>query len=104
MGTAYADAASRTPGVTELGAGNIGGLTITPGTYSWSSSVLIPASVTLQGTSKDVWIFQIAQNVTMSNGTAITLKGGALAKNVFWQVAGQVTIGTGASLQRDRLV
>jgi ice-binding like protein len=41
-----------------------------------------------------VWIFQIAQNLTVSNAAIVTLSGGAQAKNVFWQVAGQATLGT----------
>jgi hypothetical protein len=94
MTTAYNDAASRTPDITELGAGNIGGMTLPPGTYSWSSSLLIPANITLQGKAKDVWIFQVAQNVDLAAATSVILQGGAKAKNIFWQVAGQVTLGT----------
>jgi len=94
MTTAYNDAPGRTPDVNELGAGNIGGLTIPPGTYRWTSSVLIPANVTLQGKARDTWIFQVAQNVNIASGTSVFLTGGAKAKNVVWQVAGQVTMGT----------
>jgi hypothetical protein len=94
MTTAYNDAAGRTPDVSELGAGNIGGLTILPGTYRWSSDVIIPANVTLQGKAKDTWIFQVAQDVNLAAATSILLTGGAKAKNVVWQVAGQVTMGT----------
>ena len=94
MQTAYTDAAGRTPDVNELGAGQIGGLTLPPGTYHWSSSVSISSNVTLKGRAKDVWIFQVAQDVDVASATAILLKGGANAKNVFWQVAGQVTVGT----------
>jgi hypothetical protein len=95
MELAYADAAGRlNPDFTELGAGNIGGLTLTPGLYKWSSSVLIPSSVTISGSSTDTWIFQIAQTLDMSSGVEITLEGGALAKNIFWQVASTVTLGT----------
>ncbi len=42
----------------------------------------------------DVWIFQIAEDLTMSSAVNITLSDGALAKNIFWQVAGEATIGT----------
>ena len=63
METAYTDAAGRTPDVNELGGGNIGGLTITPGTYKWTTDVLIGSNVTLMGGRKDVWIFQVAQDV-----------------------------------------
>jgi hypothetical protein len=94
METAYTDAASRTPDVTELGGGAIGGLTLLPGTYAWSSNVLIDSNVTLLGGRKDVWIFQVAQDVDLANATAILLAGGARAKNIYWQVAGKVTMGT----------
>ena len=97
--TAYNDATGRVPDVKELGAGNIGGLTIAPGTYSWSSSVTIPENVTLHGKAKDVWIFQVAQNVDIAAATSVFLTGGANAKNVFWQVAGEVTMGTTSHFQ-----
>jgi hypothetical protein len=97
MQTAYVDATGRTdPAATELGAGNIGGLTLAPGLYKWSTGVTIPTSVTLSGGPNDVWIFQIAQNLEVSSGASVILSGGAQASNVFWVVAGQTTIGTTA--------
>ncbi|HEA52899.1 MAG TPA: DUF3494 domain-containing protein [Marinobacter antarcticus] len=95
METAYTDAAGRTnPDSTELGAGNISGLTLSPGLYKWSSDLLIASDVTLDGSANDVWIFQIAGKLTVSNGVSVILSGGAVAKNVFWQVAGNTTFGT----------
>ena len=96
---AFTDAAGRAPDVTELGAGNIGGTTIARGVYRWSTGLLIPTDVTLTGNATDVWIFQIAQNLTMSSGARVRLTGGALAKNVFWQVSGLVDLGTTAHLE-----
>ena len=67
METAYTDAAGRTsPAATELGSGNIGGLTIAPGLYKWGTDVLIPSNVTLSGGVNDVWIFQISGNLTVA--------------------------------------
>jgi hypothetical protein len=95
MGIAYTDAAGRSiPDATELGAGQIGGLTITPGLYKWSSNVLISNSVTLSGGPNDVWIFQIAGELTQASATQVILAGGALAKNIFWQVGSSVALGT----------
>lgn len=99
MQTAYRDAAGRTATVTELGAGNIGGLTLAPGVYSWSSNVMIPENIYLKGGATDVWIFQVAQNVDIASAKAVLLRGGAKAKNVFWQVAGQVTIASGVQFE-----
>jgi len=95
MITAYTDAAGRTtPDFSELGTGNIGGMTLTPGLYKWTNTVTLPSDVTISGSSTAVWIFQIAGNLTMSNAVHITLIGGAQAKNIFWQVAGTATLGT----------
>jgi hypothetical protein len=99
MQGAYTDAAGRVPTVTELGAGNIGGLTLAPGVYSWSSSVTIPANVTLKGSATDVWILQVSKNVNIAGATAVLLRGGANPANVFWQVAGNVTMGAKATFQ-----
>jgi hypothetical protein len=97
MQTAYTDAAGRTnPTETEMGAGSIGGTTLVPGLYKWGTDVTIPTDMTLSGGANDVWIFQIAGNLIMSSATHIILSGGAQAANVFWQVAGQTTIGTTA--------
>jgi len=94
METAYTDAAGRAAGVTELGAGNIGGMTLAPAVYSWSTGVTIPTDVTLSGGPTDVWIFQIARTLGISAATKVILSGGAQAKHIFWQVAGQTTLGT----------
>lgn len=99
MERAFTDAAGRAPDVTELGAGDIGGMTLEPGVYAWGTGLLIPTDVTLNGDETAVWIFQIAGDLTLSNDKDVALEGGALAKNIFWQVSGQVTLGTTAHLE-----
>lgn len=94
MELAFTAAAGKAASTTELGAGNIGGMTLTAGVYKWGTGLLIPTNVTLSGTATDVWVFQIAQDLTVSSAVRITLSGGAQAKNVFWQVAGQVQLNT----------
>ena len=101
METAYTDAAGRTnPDHTELGAGDITSMTLAPGLYKWSTGVLISAAgVTLSGGASDVWIFQIAQNLNLADVAQVTLSGGAQASNIFWQGAGQATLGTTAVMK-----
>jgi len=95
MQTAYTDAAGRSnPDFLNLGAGNIGGKTLTPGLYKWTSALIIPTDITISGSSTDVWIFQIAGTLNVSSAVRITLAGGAQAKNIFWQTSGAVTLGT----------
>jgi hypothetical protein len=101
METAYTDAAGRSlPDYTELYAGDISGRTLVPGLYKWGTGVLLTdVGVTLSGGANDVWIFQIAENLTVSNSAMVTLIGGAQAKNIFWQVACQTTLGTAADFK-----
>jgi hypothetical protein len=95
MEIAYTDAAGRvTPDFTNLGAGDVTGLILVPGLYTWGTSLQATSGFTISGGANDVWIFQIAQDLTIGNGVVITLDGGAQAKNIFWQVAGQTSLGT----------
>ena len=99
MQTAYTDAAGRTPTIINLGSGNIGGLTLHPGVYNWTSGVTIPSNVTIKGSSHAVWIFQIAGDLNVSSGAAVVLARNAQADHIFWQIAGQATLGTNAHLE-----
>ncbi len=100
MLTAYNDAAGRSVvDFLELGSGAIGGKTLTPGVYKWTNTVTMTSDVTISGSSTDVWVFQIAEDLSMSSGVKIVLSGGAKASNIFWQVAGQATLGTTAHFE-----
>lgn len=94
MGTAYTDAAGRASDYTELGAGEIGNMTLPPAVYKWSTGVLITNDLILSGGSNDVWIFQIAGDLTMASSVRVILAGGALARNIFWQTFGIADFGT----------
>jgi hypothetical protein len=100
MITAYNDAAGRpTPDYLELGTGAIGGMTLQAGLYKWTTSVTMSSDVTINGGANDVWIFQISEDLLMANGVHLNLTGGAQAKNIFWQVAGQATFGTTSHME-----
>jgi hypothetical protein len=104
MQTAYTDALSRPTSVLNVGngAGEIGGLTLVSGVYTFdggSNNVLISTDLVLNGNSNDVWIFQIPGTFNLANGIKVNLSGGAIAKNVFWVVTGATTLGTNSVLQ-----
>lgn len=104
MEAAYTDAAGRpTPDYLNLGSGNIGSKILGGGLYNWGSSVTIPTDLALSGTANDVWIFQISGDLSIGANKRITLSGGALAKNIFWQVAGEAIIGAGAHFEGNIL-
>lgn len=99
METAYTDAAGRAVDYTELYVGDLSGRTLTAGVYKWGTSVLINSDVTLHGGADDVFIFQIAGGISQASGAKITLTGGVQAKNIFWQSAETVSIGTDAHFE-----
>jgi hypothetical protein len=105
MQTAFTDAAGRSlPDFTELGTGNIGGMTLAPGLYKWGTSVTVPTDVTLSGGPNDIWIFQIAGNLTVSGGKSVILAGGAQARNIFWQVSGGVGVALGTTSHFEGII
>jgi hypothetical protein len=109
METAYADAAGR-PNTdakrTNLGAGAIGGETLTPGVYTFGVDVSFSADIVFDADGDDnaVFILQTTGSLLQAEDTTVTLVGGAQAKNIFWQVAGQVKVGAGSVLQGVLLV
>ena len=100
MEGAYTDAAGRTNAdFLNFAKGNLGGKTLAPGLYTWGGTVTIPDDVTISGKANDVWIFQVANDLDVSTAKKVILAGGASASNVFWQVAGQVTIHANAHFE-----
>jgi hypothetical protein len=121
METAYTDAAGRLNPDDErinLGGGVLGGVfgggkmdgkgethPLTPGVYTFGSSVSIEQDITFEGTNKDnnqdpdVFIIQISGDLIQAANTKVLLTGGALAENIFWQVAEVVQVGVGAEMQ-----
>lgn len=100
MEAAYSDAVGRSnPTATELGSGDISGMTLTPGLYKWGTGLLINTDVTLHGGPNDVFIMQVAGGITQAANVRITMSGGLQPKNVFWAVADVVSIGTGAHFE-----
>lgn len=95
MEAAYVDAAGRPePDYTELGAGDIEGLTLEGGLYKWGTGIGFVSSLTFNGTATDIWILQIAGDVIVGSGARVYLTGGAKAENIFWQIAGGAVLGT----------
>jgi len=82
-------------------AGDIGGQTLTPGTYTSSSTLGITGNLTLTGAG--VYIFQIASGLTTASGSQVILAGGATADQVFWQVGSSATLGAGSTFNGNIL-
>lgn len=96
--------------------GLIGGLTLTPGLYKWTTAVSIGSDITMSGAAADsestsprkkniqlirctAWIFQVTGTLTVANGVRMTLSGGAVAANIVWVVTDSITAGTTSHLE-----
>ncbi|MFI5285914.1 MAG: ice-binding family protein [Candidatus Dormibacteria bacterium] len=98
--TTYNDAAHATPFKNMSGV-NLGGKTLTPGVYHFSSSAQLTGTLTLNGENRtgSLFIFQIGSTLTTASRSRVALIGRANACNVFWQVTSSATLGTGTSFQ-----
>lgn len=94
MEAAYTAALVPATTVLNAGSGNLGGMTLPAGVYTFNTGVTIPTDLTLSGDADDVWIFQISGNLSIASATDVLLTGDASADNVFWAVAGTTTLGS----------
>ena len=90
-------------------AGDQGGLTLAPGIYKSTSTLLIQSGDLTLDAQDDInasWIFQVASDLTTIGGAGgnVILTGGAQANNVTWQVGSSATIGNGTSFAGNILV
>ncbi|MDZ7797015.1 MAG: ice-binding family protein [Candidatus Marinimicrobia bacterium] len=105
MHTAYTDANSRAADFTDVPASDIGGTTLAPGVYKYTTALLINSTVYLDANNdaNAVWIFQVASDITMASDIRVNLINGAQAQNIFWALGGQMTIGTNSHFEGNIL-
>ncbi len=72
---------------------DLGGMTLAPGVYCFTSSAQLTGNLTLAGPANGLWVFQIGTALTTGTSSQVILSGGAQAKNVFWQVGTSATLG-----------
>src|ERR1039458_7180315 len=102
LNTAIGALAGR-PVTQDLSGQNLGGLTLGPGVYNYSSSAALTGTVTLNGSASDVFIFKIGSTLTTAAASSVVLTGGAQGGNVFWDVGSSATLGTTTSFLGDIL-
>jgi uncharacterized repeat protein (TIGR01451 family) len=93
---AYLNLAGQTPVTESLTGTDLGGLTLVPGVYSFSTSAQLTGMLTLDagGNSAAVWVFQIGSTLTTASSSSVVLINGAAPCNVFWQVGSSATLGS----------
>jgi hypothetical protein len=96
--TAYNNLAGQACDFTLTGQ-DLGGMTLVPGVYCFSSSAQLTGALTLDagGDPDAAWVFQIGSTLTTASNASVLLVNGARACNVFWQIGSSATLGTGTS-------
>jgi len=102
--TAYNNLAGR-PTTVNLTGQNLGGLTLVPGVYNFSSSAQLTGVLNLNGLGNpnSIFVFNIGSTLTTASASAVSLLNGAQGGNVFWRVGSSATLGTTTSFAGDIL-
>jgi hypothetical protein len=95
--TAYNVAAGQpVPPGNDLTGTNLGGRTLDPGAYGFSSSAELTGQLTLDahGDPNAQFVFVIGTTLTTESASSVILTNGASPCNVFWKVGSSATFGT----------
>lgn len=78
---------------------DLGGLTLAPGVYCFSSTAALTGSLTLDagGNPDAVFLFKIGSGLTTASGSSVRVTNGGSSCNVFWQVGSSAVLGTGST-------
>ncbi len=86
---------------TDLTGQDLGGKTLTPGVYCFSTSAQLTGTLTLdaQGNPNAFFLFKIGSTLTTASAAAVVLINNASSCGVFWQIGSSATLGTGSMLE-----
>lgn len=104
VAAAYADLASQACDE-DLSGQDLGGRTLTPGVYCFSSSAQLTGALVLDagGDTNGVFVFKIGSTLTTASGASVSLINGGNQCRVFWQVGSSATLGAGTAFSGNIL-
>jgi len=78
---------------------DLGGLTLTPGVYCFTTSAQLTGQLTLDGGGDPnaVFVFQTGSTLITASNSSVVVADGADLCNVYWQVGSSATLGTGTA-------
>jgi type VI secretion system secreted protein VgrG len=84
------------PATSDLTGQDLGGLTLTPGVYSFSSSAQLTGNLFLDflGNPDASFVFQIGTTLTTASASSVTVLNGVPGGGLYWQVGTSATLGT----------
>ena len=75
---------------------DLGGLTLTPGVYFFSSSAQLTGVLTLNALNNPnaLFVFQVGSALTTASNSVVSVLNGGANNGVFWQIGSSATLGT----------
>ena len=97
--TAFTTLGPALPCTLDLTGTDLGGLTLTPGVYCFSTSAQLTGPLTLNalGNPSSVWVFRIGSTLTTASGSSVGFINGGNQCAVQWRVGSSATLGTTTS-------
>jgi type VI secretion system secreted protein VgrG len=98
--TAYNMLAGKAP-TQELTGMDLGGMTLVPGVYFFSSSAFLTGTLTLDamGDPDALFVFQIGSSLISASNSSVVTINSADACGVYWQVGSSATLGTDSAFR-----
>jgi MYXO-CTERM domain-containing protein len=78
---------------------DLGGMTLIPGVYCFSSSAQLTGTLTLnaQGNANAIFVFKTGSTLTTASGSSVVMINGGNPCGVAWQIGSSATLGTTTS-------
>jgi hypothetical protein len=104
LATAYDFAAGEASNFNLTGT-DLGGLTLTPGVYTFASSAQLTGKLTLdgQGDPNAVFLFQIGSTLTAAGSSSVVSVNGGTGDSVFFQIGSSATLGADTAFEGNIL-
>ena len=89
------------PATTNLSGQDLGGRTLTPGVYAFSSSAQLTGNLVLDflGNPNGSFVFQIGSTLTTASGSSISAVNGGAGAGIFFRVGSSATLGGTTAFQ-----
>jgi|GEM_PF-1468288 len=84
---------------TALTGRDLGGMTLSPGVYCFTSSAQLTGTLVLdgRGQANPLFVFQVGSTLVTSNISVVLLTNGARSCGVYWQTGSSATVGIGSN-------
>lgn len=80
---------------------DLGGMTLTPGVYSFSSSAQLTGNLFLNflNNPNSLFVFQVGSALTTASGSSVSVLNASTGGGIYWQIGSSATLGAGTAFK-----